>query len=155
MPWMFQSNNKIWCLFFNNKGIKPVKKQVLAQKEEGTWTIAGAFLILRLVIPCLEFLISSYFPISPLPTPFEDTAKLSLRLQGGATSPMINGLARADGRGACFIHEGFHFHASEILAPVTDFSRMLMPTTGLASQLRLTATSTLSRSCHVGFTKGT
>lgn len=122
----------------------------LRRKKEPELSRAPAFLILckmlRFGIPCLVFLISSYFPISPLPTPFEDTAKLSLRLQGGATSRMINGLARVDGRGACFIHEGFHFHASESLAPVTDFSRML---TGLLSQLRLTATSKLSwlRSC--------
>lgn len=75
--------------------------------------------MLCFTIPCLEFYISSYFPISPLPTPFEDTAKLSLCLQGGATPRMINGLARADGHEACFIHEGFHLHALEILTPVT------------------------------------
>lgn len=94
--------------------------------------------MLCFAIPCLEFLISSYFPISPLPTPFEDTAKQSLCLQGGATPRMINGLARADGGEACFIHEGFNLHASEILAPVTSSPGILMPTTGLLSQLQLT-----------------
>lgn len=104
--------------------------------------------MLCFAIPCLEFLISSYFPISPLPTPFEDTAKLSLCLQGGATPRMINGLARADSGEACFIHEGFNLHASEILAPVTSSAGILMPTTGLLSQLRLTAASKSEHHSH-------
>lgn len=31
---------------------------------------------------------------------------------------MINGLARSHGHETCFIHEGFHLHVSESLAPV-------------------------------------
>lgn len=103
------------------KELKPVLEQVwLKRTEVPELSQVPVFLILCGVlcftIPCLEFCILSYFPISSRPTPFEDTAKPSLCLRGGATPRMINRLARADGREACFIHEGFHLHASETLA---------------------------------------
>ena len=54
--------------------------------------------------------------------------------RGGVTPRMINGLARADGDEACFKHEGFNLHASEILATVTSSAGILMLIPGLLSQ---------------------